>query len=216
MSTTRPPALHIGDRVQFEDAAQTVVGLSGTLVRLAAEDGRTSVVHLPHLLADPRFEHLGGHTGARLPAGLLDGLAEEVVEEACWWEQHIVEVLTGIRPDAPPGTPPRPDYDPATRTLHERDQAKAQELAAEGRVGVSLRTVERKRQRYQVSGLVGLVDRRHDRAAGLSGRTDSRVLTALAQAIEEASDQGASPMNANTDFRRQASDYLPSPRRRSG
>ncbi|GLW11056.1 hypothetical protein Misp01_61840 [Microtetraspora sp. NBRC 13810] len=27
---------------------------------------------------------------------------------------------------------------------------------------------------------------------------------------------GASPMNANTDFRRQASDYLPSPRRRSG
>jgi putative transposase len=191
MSTARRSALRIGDRVRFDNTMQTVVGLSGTLVRLAGEDGRTSVLHLPHLLADPSFDRLGGYAGTRhlVPAGLLDGLAEEVVEEACWWEQHIVEVLTGVRSDAPPGTSPQPDYDPATRTLQERDQAKARELADMGRSGVSPRTVERKRQRYQTQGLVGLLDGRHERPRRLPGRTDPRVLEALAQAIEAATDR---------------------------
>lgn len=35
--------LRVGDRVRFDGMVQTVVGLSGTLVRLADEHGQTSV-----------------------------------------------------------------------------------------------------------------------------------------------------------------------------
>ncbi|MFC4116533.1 Mu transposase C-terminal domain-containing protein [Nonomuraea zeae] len=191
----RPPGLHIGDRIIFENVVHTVVGLAGTLVRIAAEDGNTAVVHSPHLMADPTFEHLGGPAKTRLPAGLLHGLAEEVVAQACWWEQHVVEILTGVRPDAPAGTPPRPEFDPARHTLRERDQAKALELAHTGREGVSLRTVERKRQRYQAQGLAGLIDGRHEGVGGPSGRVDPLVVAALTKAIEEATD--SSPRTAS-------------------
>ena len=42
----------------------------------------------------------------------LDGLPEAAAAEALWWERHIVEVLRGLPPDAPPGAVPRPEYDP--------------------------------------------------------------------------------------------------------
>ncbi|MCP2353007.1 hypothetical protein HD597_000027 [Nonomuraea thailandensis] len=163
--------------------------MAGTLIRLAAENGGTTAVHLPHLLADPSFKLLGGPAGPRLPACLLDDLAEGVVQEACWWEQHIVEVLTGVRPDAPAGTRPRPAFDPNLHTVRERDQAKARELARTGREGVSLRTIERKRQRYQAQGLAGLIDGRHEGAGGPSGRVDPHVLATLSKAIEESTER---------------------------
>ena len=97
-------------------------------------------------------------------------------------------MLTGVRPDAPPGARPRPAYDPATRSLAQREQAKAAELARSGRDGVSARTVKRKRQRYDARGLVGLVDGRTDRRRPPGGRSDPRVVAALEKAIGEATD----------------------------
>jgi putative transposase len=142
--------LRVGDRVRFDGMVQTVVGLSGTLVRLADEHGQTSVSRLPHLLTDPSFERLGQHDpGPVLPAGLLNGLAEQTVEAARWWEHHIVEVLTGRPSDTPPDARPRPGFDPETCTLRQREQAKAEEL------GVGARTIRRKRLRYQAQGLAG-------------------------------------------------------------
>jgi hypothetical protein len=44
VSASRPGVLRIGARVRFDGAVQTVVGLSGTLVRLARQDGQGSVV----------------------------------------------------------------------------------------------------------------------------------------------------------------------------
>jgi hypothetical protein len=41
-----------------------------------------------------------------------------------------VEVLTGVDPDADPGSPPRPEYDPAARSLAQREEAETAELAA--------------------------------------------------------------------------------------
>jgi hypothetical protein len=74
-------------------------------------------------------------------------------------------------------------------TIREREQAKARELAKTGRDKVSLRTIERKRQRYQAQGLIGLVDGRHEGAGGPSRRVDPHVLDALSKAIEESKEQ---------------------------
>jgi putative transposase len=179
--------LRVGDRIRFDRVGQTVVGLSGTLVRLADEHGRTSVIRLPHLLADPSFERLGQRDPSPvLPAGLLNSLPAQTLQEAEWWERHIVEVLTGLPPDAPPDARPQPELDPMTRTLRQREQAKARELAILGRPGVTARTVKRKRLRYQAQGLAGLVDWRDAPQRPVQGRADPRVLEALRQAIEEA------------------------------
>ena len=134
MSTSRPGVLRVGARVRFDGAAQTVVGLSGTLVRLAGQDGAASVVQLAHLLASEGFEIIGGAGRTRPPlsAAALGGVPEEAAGNARRWERHIVEVLTGVPPDAPPGTAARPGYDPAVCSLAQRERAKAAELTASG------------------------------------------------------------------------------------
>jgi putative transposase len=186
---SRPMVLRVGDRVRFDAVAQTVVGLSGTLVRLADEQGRTSVVHLPHLLAADGFEHLGERVAAPvLPPGLLHAVPQEAIEEAQWWEGHIVEIITGRPLNAEAGARPRLGYDPVMRSLVQREQAKATELAAQGRE-VSTRTLKRKRHQYETQGLAGLIDWRIDRHRSAHGRADPRVVEALRQAIEEATDR---------------------------
>jgi putative transposase len=108
MRTGTGAALWVGDRIRFDGQLHTVVGLSGTIVRLADADGQTWVIHLPHLLADPSFEPTGQREpGPVLPAGLLNGLPQQAVEAAKWWERQLVEVLTGLPPDAPPEARPR-------------------------------------------------------------------------------------------------------------
>jgi len=184
----RPGVLRVGDRVRFDGSMQTVVGLTGTLVRLAGHNGQASVVQLAHLLASEGFEIVGGSRQKRPPVSgsALVGLREDVAEDALRWERHIVEILTGADPDAEPGAEPRPEYDPAVYSLAQREEAKAAELAAAGEQ-VTARTVKRKRQRYETQGLAGLVDRRADRATAARGRIDERVVEALQQAVNEKS-----------------------------
>src|SRR5580692_8749189 len=68
----------------------------------------------------------GGHQGAGTG---LAGLPPEAAERARWWEAHIIEVVDGIRPDAPAGTSPRPAYDVERTSLRQRELAKAAELS---------------------------------------------------------------------------------------
>src|SRR5262249_7694108 len=139
----RPGDLGIGDRVRFDGRDQTVIGVSGPAVRLADTGGEVVTGSGAGLRAGggcnvggarPRP---GGPAGAgRRRAGMgavsvRDGLPGEAVQEALWWQRHIVEVLTGVLPDAE-GTVPRPEYDPAVFTLTRREQAKAAELTAAG------------------------------------------------------------------------------------
>lgn len=120
-----------------------------------------------------------------LPAyGLLDTVPAPVLQDALWWEQHILEVLTGTRPGEQDC---RPQFDPQRRSLSEREAAKAAELAAAGRK-VTARSVRDRRQRYQTEGLLGLVDRRAMRPTSTSGRVETQVVTAMRTAIAEASD----------------------------
>ena len=83
--------------------------------------------------------------------------------EALWWERHIVEVLRGIPPDAPPGTAPKPEYDPRLVSLTRREQAKAAELTAAGQP-VTASAVKQRRRRYQARGLAAMADHRASQA----------------------------------------------------
>lgn len=116
------------------------------------------------------------------PHGLLDTLPAAVVEQARWWEGHILEVLHGWSPDAAPGSVPRPEFDPARHSLAAREAVKAAELRAAGRK-VSARTIKDRRQRYEARGLLGLVDHRAMRPNTTTGRVDPRVVEAMRAAI---------------------------------
>ncbi len=162
------------------------------MVRLAPAGDRTpgtgsgmSVVLLTHLLAAADFAVLsdpgpGARTG---PVTVLTGLPPAAAERAAWWERHLVELMTGLAPDAAPGTPPRVEYDPLRVSLRARERAKVEELAQAGE-RVSLKTVQRMRRRYERAGLAGLVDRRlapDDGPPG--GRVDRRVVEAVREAM---------------------------------
>lgn len=180
--------LRIGDRVRLSGTVRTVIGLSGTVVRLADLGGTLIEVRLAELLSAGDFERVGvPQPGSLPPVSPLDGLPEPAVAEALWWERHIAEVLRGLPPDAPPGTFPRPEYDPRLVSLTRREQAKAAELTAAGRP-VTASAIKQRRRRYQAGGLAAMADRR---AAGRTlpyGRADQRVIEAMRQAIGEATD----------------------------
>jgi hypothetical protein len=126
--------------------------------------------------------------GGPLPPGSsLDGLPDAAVAEALWWERHIVEVLRGLPPNAPPGTVPRPEYDPGLVSLTRRERAKAAELTAAGRP-VTASAVKQRRQRYEGGGLAAMADRRAARRTPPHGRADPRVVEAVRQAMGEATD----------------------------
>ena len=186
-SPVRESRLRIGDRVRFSGSVRTVIGLSGTVVRLADPGGTLTEVRLAELVAAADFERVGVPPSPLPSARPLDGLPEEAVAEALWWERHIVEVLRGIPPDAPPGMAPRPEYDPRLVSLTRREQAKAAELKAAGRP-VTASAVKQRRRRYQAGGLAAMADRRSARHTPPYGRADPRVVEAMRQAIGEATD----------------------------
>jgi putative transposase len=182
----RPGGLGIGDRVRFGGRDQVVIGVSGPAVRLADAGGEVVTVSVSGLLADGDFAVLDARPRPGMPAvSVLDGLPAEAVQEARWWQRHIVEVLTGIPPDAEEGTVPRPEYDPAVVTLTRREQAKAAELTAAGRP-VTASAIAKRRRRYQEQGLTGMIDHRAGKRMPPHGRADAAVVAAMRQAISEA------------------------------
>ncbi len=163
--------LRTGDRVRLDGVTRTVTAIAGTVVRLTDGRGRTIEVGLVEVFTRGVVEDPGSRPANRLGGGVLAGLAEPVAARARWWQGHLVEVITGVAPDAPPKAAPRPQYDPQTTTMAQREAAKAAELAAAGHDGVSARTVRRRRQRYEAMGLAGLLDGRTGRRQPV--RTDA-------------------------------------------
>ncbi|WP_322770243.1 Mu transposase C-terminal domain-containing protein, partial [Frankia sp. Cr1] len=183
MAAMPQAVLRPGDWVCYQGGEHQVVGLAGTSVRLRSTAGAETVVLASYLMASPDFVVIGATpVPAVEPFGLLDGLPAGVVAVARDWHRHVVEVETGLPPDAAPGTPSMPAYDPATRTLREREQAKAAEL------GVGLRTVERMRSRYAGQGLWGLVDQRAVRAWEATGRVDARLVAVIREVLDAETD----------------------------
>ncbi|MFD0069149.1 integrase, partial [Streptomyces sp. NPDC127574] len=166
-----PAVLRVGDRLRLDDRLHTVVGLSGTTVRLADEAGTASLVLLSHLLVADGFEFVDQNErpSPMPPFALLDVVPKPEAERAAAWERHVTEVEFGRPLDACADTAPRPEYDPTVRTLQEREAAKAAELTALG-WKVSTVTVRRMRKRYREQGLWGLVDHRKTRLSSPGGR----------------------------------------------
>ena len=160
MSAARRRRVGVGDRILDGGVPSIVVSVSGTRVRLADDEGTVQTVTAAELADGARFEIPSpvSPRGPRPETG-LEGLPAAAVEEASWWEAHIAEVVYGLRPDAPAGTRPRPQYDPERTSLTEREKAKAAELSAAGRP-VPASTVKHRRQRWEAYGLPGLADRR--------------------------------------------------------
>lgn len=184
-AAARRGVLRLGDRVRFDAAEHTVVGLSGVSVRLAADDGTHQVLLATHLQTAPDFTVLSGAAPVSLPPlGLLEAAPKPAVERARWWEQHLSEVESGVPAGAEPNATPRPGYDPERTTLAEREQTKADELTTLGRQ-VSVRTIRRKRAAYAASGLWGLVDARAVKPTSATGRVDERVVLAARTALAE-------------------------------
>jgi hypothetical protein len=181
---TRHPVLRPGDTLRLGGATHTVAGCDSATVRLADVTGAVTEVPTAGLLADPSLELV---TASRVPMAsqpALERLPAETMETARWWERHLIEVITGVPPGSPPGTRPRPDYDPARRSLRQRELAKHEELTRTGhRVGLS--TLKRLRARYEREGLWGVTDHRAARRTAPAGSVDPRVVEATRQAIEQ-------------------------------
>ncbi|WP_433727226.1 hypothetical protein ACQP0C_35495 [Nocardia sp. CA-129566] len=186
MTVSRPPDLRPGNRIRLGEAHYAVSGVSAATVWLVDEDGEESSVERAALFADPGFG-MADSTRAPLPAqALLDGFSPEVADQARWWEQHLVEVLSGVPPRADPGVTPRPEYDITTSTLRQREIAKVAELEAAGNP-VSLRKFQRMRRSYETEGLLGLVDGRT--AGRRATRIDDRVVEAVRAAVAGEADR---------------------------
>ncbi|MFJ5613574.1 hypothetical protein ACIQCJ_29850 [Streptomyces sp. NPDC093221] len=178
--------LRVSDRIRFEDRVHTVVGLSGTAVRLLDEHNTASMLMFTHLMVSQEFELLDSTapTPAIPPFGLLDTVPEVALRKARFYERHLIEVETRLPPDAPKGTVPRPEYDPQWRTVNERVVSKAAGLTAAGNE-VSDRTLFRLRSKWRDEGLWGLVDRRATRLSMVPGigRVDERLAEAVLKVL---------------------------------
>lgn len=185
----RPAGLAIGDRVRLSGVVHTVIAVLGPRVRLADAEGQVSEMTVAELLVADDVEILDGSSRGPVPAmSALADLPGEMAQRALWWERHIVEVIRGVLPEAPPGTSPKPEYDPAIYSLTRREQAKAAELTAAGEP-VTASAISKRRRRYEAGGVVAMVDRRITKPISPFGRVDARVVQALRQAIAEATEE---------------------------
>ncbi|WP_406430455.1 Mu transposase C-terminal domain-containing protein [Streptomyces sp. NBC_00631] len=184
---TRPEGLAVGERVRFDGQIRLVLAVSGRAVTLSDMDGTPRPVPPAMLFADDDFEVVDSSGRMpRPPVSLLETLPQATLEKALWWEGHILEVLSGLPPDAGAGTELKPQYGPS-RSLTARERAKAVELTAAGH-RVSASTVANYRRRYETSGVMGLVDHRPVRKTPKYGTVNDVVVAAMSQAISEATD----------------------------
>lgn len=161
--------LMAGDRVRFDGRVYEVAGLDGAQTVLVSADGRRGPVPVTQLVSAADFAVVDFAPRRTLAGmGRLESLPAEVVADAQWWEQRILEVL-----DCRGGG-----------SVRQREVAKVAELAAAGHE-LTLRSFQRRRVAYERLGLIGLVDGRLLRRQTSVGRTDERVVAALLAVLAE-------------------------------
>ncbi|MFD4318980.1 transposase [Streptomyces sp. NPDC058548] len=186
------PVVTIGSWVRFGGCERAVVGLEGSRLWLRELGGEESfgVFSMPDLLSDPSFELVSGPPRLSVPQmGLLSTLSDDERLRAFAVERHVREVETGHASPCGNG-PVRAEYDPRTTTLAQREQAKADELAAAGWRGVSRTTVRRWRARYREGGVWALVSKR--RGSGRVSRSDARLVEGVRALLAVEADRSRS------------------------
>jgi transposase InsO family protein len=175
--------LDVGGSVRHKGREWIVAGIEGAMtsgarVWLADKegDGSLAVFALAELVGDPSFGPVAGPR-LRVPqVGLLSTVPEDQQLRAFDLERHVREVETGHPEPGGKGSV-KPQYDPSSTTLAQREQAKADELARQGWPRVSRATVRRWRARYHADGVWGLVAKR--RGSTRLERADPLVVEAL-------------------------------------
>lgn len=181
--------LDIGGAVRHGGREWAVAGIEGAMASGARiwlvdkdGDGSLAVFALAELLGDPGFGPVAGPRLRMPQVGLLSTVPEDQQLRAFDLERHVREVETGY--PTPGGKRlVKPQYDPACTTLAQREQAKADELAAQGWPRVSRATLRRWRARYHADGVWGLVAKR--RGSTRLDRADPQVVEALRALLPE-------------------------------
>jgi hypothetical protein len=181
---TRHPVLRPGDTLRLGGATHTVAGLNGVTVRLADVTGAVIELSAAGLLADPSLELVTPSRVPLAPQPVLDRLPAERVETARWWEQHLVEVITGVPPGQPAGHPPAPGIRPGPAVAAPAGAGQARRTHP-GRASGRAEHPETAGVRYEREGLWGVIDHRAARRTAPAGYVDPRVVAATRQAIAE-------------------------------
>lgn len=171
-------SIDINSELQFHDGAHLVVGFHGSLLKLRnCATGDYSTVHIADITARLIEPPVHTHTDPRS----LDCRTTEEYQELDQYGAHIVEMVSGTRPEDP-SMPPRAQYDPDITTMNQRIASKVEELRQRG-LPASRATLIRKRRAYEQGGLAGLIDKRSLRKESPLDRADKRVIDTLTHLI---------------------------------
>lgn len=170
MTVSRPSGLQAGVEIAWRGQVHVVVAVTGASVRLADAVGHVTEGPLAALVNDPRLELVADVREPLVASDIVGTVRAEVLEQARWWEHHLLEVLTGRPGECGRDHVIRPEFDPAATTLRQRELAKVSELAAAG-CKVALGTLQRLRLGYEAPGPAG-ADRRAFGAQELGQRQD--------------------------------------------
>ena len=163
--------LRPGDRVRYDGVRSCRRG--GRDVGTAAQRRPAPLVVLASPDGRPEFAVTGGGPMPEVePSGLLESLPEGVLGKARELERHVVEVQTGLLPDAAPGSGAAGGLRPGRPDAGARDRAKAAELGVTCGHAVAAGTL-------CPAGPVGPGGSAGGPASAATGRADARLVAVI-------------------------------------
>lgn len=154
-----------GDRIVWNDETYTVRSVASQYAILQNAHGNEIPADIAQMVTDGMSRADSPTVGSDAAEWLdMTGLDEAAVQTARDWLPHIREIETGYQSGDPNDAlphEPRPEYDPDEKDLTQgqRIASKSLELRAMGWKPASERTVYRRLQAYQKSGVRGMVNK---------------------------------------------------------
>ncbi|MEV7061003.1 integrase [Streptomyces microflavus] len=190
--------LALGDIVSFHGVRWLVTAFQGARVFMAAERDAAvePLIILQTALTSAQdfaiLNRAARRTQITRRSHELQAVPTALRREVERWENIVKEVLHQQAPNVPATKPPKPNFDPKRHSLKDRYRTKAAQMTAAGWT-TSAATVERKCRAWRKDGLLGLVDRRSQRAASTHGRVDARVIEVVWELLDSERREGVSP-----------------------